>query len=172
MLFRTDTDTSQDDMAAPVPSNKRQRFSLLARPLAVTEFPELSAEAKSRYFNRLTALWAVHDSCPRGSIGHTDATKDIIAVTKELRRDGGNRSSPVIRVRLMSTTFPASSPCVTDPADPARAAADAALRRLQSTDVQIQSDSEIPAQAQSSHAAALDANTAAKEKQVYDADSN
>lgn len=157
-------------MTTAAPTNKRQRFSLLARPLAVTEFPELSAEAKARYFNRLTDLWAVHDSCPRGSIGHTDATRDIVAVTKELRRDGG--SIPVIRVRPMSTTSPASSPCVANPADPARAAADAALRRQQSTDVQIQSDSEIPAQAQSSHAAALDANTAAKEKQVYDADSN
>jgi len=170
MLSRIDTDITQGDISAPVPSNKRQRFSLLARPLAVTEFPELSAEARTRYFNRLTALWAVHDSCPRGSIGHTDATRDIVAVTKELRRDGG--SIPVIRVRPMSATPPASSPCVADPADPARAAADAALRRLQTTDFQVQSYSEIPAQAQNGHAAALDTNTAAKEKQVYDADSN
>ena len=170
MLFRTDTDSSQDDMAAPVPSNKRQRFRLVAYPSAVSDFPELSAEAKARYFNRLTELWAVRDRCPHGSIGHRDATRDIVTVTKELRRDGGVHFIPGFEP--VSTVSLASSSPVANPANPARAAADAALRRLQSTDVQVQTDSEMPAQAQNGPAAALDDNAAAKEKKAHDADPN
>ena len=61
----------------------RQMRALLVNLKSVARKARLSSQVKAYYIERLTPLWAVQSACPYDSIGHQDATAEIIAVTED-----------------------------------------------------------------------------------------
>jgi hypothetical protein len=197
-MMKSSTDTPQDDDRSSGSAQKRQRYALLVTPKGVAEDARLSPETKTHYIKRLAPLWAVKDACPRGSMGHKDATAEIIAVTKEVMADArecvvkkDQAQSQAQTMHPGSDMIPDSSPI---PADPVDTTPDIAVPQPQPAEDHIQSDSDTPIQVQptsqttpetllitamrehsavlNNHAAALDRHTAAIKNQVHDTDQN
>lgn len=182
-IMESNTYRHQDAEIPVSPIYKRQRYSPIVYPLGVAEDPWLSTEAKARYIERLTLLWAARNACPRGSIGHKDATAEIIAVTKEVmaearecfvKQDKAQSQAQTIYPSLASEMVPDSSMV---PADPVGTTLDTTLHQSQPTSQTASETLMITAMREHSaalnnHAAALDRHTAAMEKQMRGADHN
>jgi hypothetical protein len=144
-------------------AQKRRLRALLVNLNDVAGKVRLSSEVKAYYIKRLTPLWAVQAACPNGSIGHQDATAEIIALTEECVR---HARECVVKQDQAQSQAPASHQPASVTPDQLQPTSQTASETLLITAMREHSA------ALNNHAAALDRHTAAIEEQMRGADHN